>query len=329
MHVTIVALDDAVATTVSGPFDIFQQAGDRWNRIVNNTPEPYFDVEIVTNNGEPVECRGGFMLVPHQAMECIKKTDLIIVSGCSDLDRPEVTYADVIAWLRHHHHRGALIASICTGAFVLAETGLLKGKTATTHWGFAAKFKRKYPDINLCPQKTVVDADDILTSGGINAGLDLSLYLVEKVCGREIALQCAKTIVHDLGRRYQSPYTVFRFQKDHSDQKILTIQQWLENNHATKLDYSKIASEFGLTRRTLERRFKLATGETPLAYRQRARVEAAKTMLESSAKTIDEIAFAVGYEDTNAFRKIFIRHTNLRPSIYRSKFNPSMQNQGV
>lgn len=325
MHVTIIALDGAVATTVSGPFDIFQQAGIRWHRIFNTTPEPYFNVEIVSMDGEPVECRGGLMLIPHQAMQAIEKTELIMISGCGDLDSPGVSYADVITWLRRHHDRGALIASICTGAFVLAETGLLKGKTVTTHWGFVSQFMRKYPDIRVCPQRTVIDADDILTSGGVNAGLDLSLYLVEKICGREIALQCAKTIVHDLGRRHQSPYSVFRFQKDHSDQKILDIQEWLESNYATNLDYSKIASNFGLTRRTLERRFKLATGQTPLAYRQRVRVEAAKIMLENSEKTIDEIAYAVGYEDTNSFRKIFMRNTSLRPSIYRSKFNPSAQ----
>jgi transcriptional regulator GlxA family with amidase domain len=182
----------------------------------------------------------------------------------------------------------------------LAETGLLDGKTATTHWGFADQFRKRYPRIEL---KT-----------------DLSLYLVEKYCGQEVALQSSKSIVADIGRTTQAPYAIFEFQKDHQDQRILSVQQWIEDHFAQNFNYDQLAHTCAMSRRTFERRFKTATGDTPLIYQQRIRVEAAKRILENGDQSFDEITYAVGYEDSSSFRKLFLKQTGLRPSEYRKKF---------
>ncbi len=318
--VSILALDDVAATTITGPFDAFYQAGVRWNLIFGLTPSPCFDVEILSMSGKEIVCRGGFTIQPHGAMHQVENTDLIVVTAPADFEKQVDEAADPAAWLKRRHREGAKIAGVCTGAFLLAETGLLDGKAATTHWGFIERFRRRYPRIKTKPEKIITDEGDLFCSGGLTSGIDLSLYLVERYFGHEIAVQVSKTIVHDLGRDHQAPYSVFQLQKNHGDLKIASIQEWIEDHYAENFDYDALAAEHGVSRRTLERRFKAATGDTPMIYRQRLRVEAAKRLLENGDKTFDEISYHVGYEDSGFFRKIFSRHTELRPKEYRKLF---------
>jgi transcriptional regulator GlxA family with amidase domain len=203
---------------------------------------------------------------------------------------------------------------------VLAETGLLDGKTATTHWGFADQFQRRYPQIKLKPERLITDEGNLFCSGGYNGGIDLSLYLVEKYCGHEVALQSSKSVIADIGRTSQAPYAIFQFQKDHRDKQILVVQEWIENNFDQNFNYNQLARHHGMSRRTFERRFKAATGDTPLTYQQRIRVEAAKRLLEDGNRSFDEITYQVGYEDSSSFRKIFLKQTSLRPREYQKKF---------
>ena len=158
------------------------------------------------------------------------------------------------------------------------------------------------------------------SSAGVNAGLDLSLYLVEKFCGRQAAVQCAKTMILDMGREIQTPYDCFLFSRDHSDAAVIGVQKWLEQHHTQSIDYDRLAGKYGMSRRSLERRFKQATGATPLGYLQQLRVETAKHLLEEGSRTFNEITYLVGYEDISFFRKIFTRLTGLRPNEYRQRF---------
>jgi transcriptional regulator GlxA family with amidase domain len=258
--------------------------------------------------------------VPEGAIHDVDDTDLIVISSILDIDKTLKYEGAVIEWLKRHYRSGAHLASICTGAFVLAETGLLDGKTATTHWGSADEFRKRYPRINLKPERLVTDEGDLFCSGGMNAGADLALYLVEKYCGHEIALQSSRTMISDIGRTLQTPYSIFQFQKDHKDARILAIQKMMEEKFDREHPYEALASESGMSKRTFERRFKTATGDTPLVYLQRVRIEAAKGMLEEQGLSLDEIAYRVGYLDSNAFRKIFLRQTGLLPSDYRKRF---------
>jgi transcriptional regulator GlxA family with amidase domain len=317
--VTILALEQAMGTSVMGPMDIFCQAGLTWNFILGRTPAPLFEVNIVTLGGEPVTSFNGAEIRPHLAAEEVAATDLILVSSFASFDT--LACADRAGeWLRNHHSRGTVIGAICLGSFLLAATGLLDGKTATTHWGFVEHFRERFPRVLLRPDKLITDEGNLLCSGACHSYIDLSLHLIERFCGPDIALECSKAILHDRGRDTQKPYAVHRFRKDHNDQRILEIQFQLEENCGAHYDIELLAREHGMSRRSFERRFKTATGEPPLLYLQRLRVETAKQLLESNPQSFNEITCRVGYEDSSFFRKIFRKHTGLSPQDYRRKF---------
>lgn len=320
IRVTILAMYNTMASTVIGPMDVFYQTGVMWNYFQGRQPEPFFETKIVTPDGKPLKCLNGTRLMPDGSIHDLESTDLIVVSSILDIDRTMKYQGEVVDWLKHHYRKGAHIATICTAAFVLAETGLLDQKTATTHWGAADDFRKRYPLIDLKPERLITDEGDLYCSGGMNAGTDLALYLVEKYCGHEVALQSSKAMISDIGRTLQAPYTIFQFQKDHQDTQILSVQKLMEENFDQNYPYEQLARKFGMSRRTFERRFKAATGDTPLMYLQRVRVEAAKKMMETRNLSFDEIVYGVGYEDSSSFRKIFRRHTGLLPGEYQRRF---------
>ena len=318
--VTVLAMQNTMAATVTSPMDVFYQAGVMWNFFNGKAVTPYFDVSLVTVTGKPFRCLNGVRLVPDGSIHDVRKTDLIVVSSILDIDKVLKGQGEVIDWLKAMHRQGSHIATICSGVFVLAETGLLDGKTATTHWGFAEQFKKRYPQIELKLERLITDKGSLFCAGGYNAGIDLSLYLVEKYCGHEVAPQSSKSMISDIGRTTQAPYCMFQFRKDHSDDQILSIQEWIENNFDKNFDYESLAGKSRMSRRTMERRFKNATGETPLTYQQSIRVEVAKRLLENESRSFDEITYQVGYEDSSTFRKIFSKQTGLVPTEYRKKF---------
>jgi transcriptional regulator GlxA family with amidase domain len=320
MKVTILALHNTTGTSVMGPMDVFFHAGKLWNHIHGLLPDPYFDVKIAGIDGHPVKCLNNVMIQPHCAIEEVEQTDLIVVACIANFEKTIQYGAKALEWLRFHYERGAEIASVCTGSFFLAASGLLDGKTATTHWGFVEQFKRMFPKVHLKPERLITDEGDLYCSGALYSGVDLSLYLIEKYCGHAVAVQCAKTLVHDMNRESQAPYTVFRFQRKHKDEKIKIAQQWIEDNYSEEFDVDRLAKLCCMSRRTFERRFKNATGDTPLAYLQRMRVETAKRMLESSTLSFDEICYRLGYENSNFFREIFKKYACLLPSEYQRKF---------
>jgi len=318
--VTILGLYNSMATTIIGPMDILNQAGRLWNRVSRTPATPFFDVSIASADGQPIKATNRVLIQPHSSIADVDQTDLIVIGSATYIERIMENNPELVPWIRHHYEQGAHVASICTGVFLLAETGLLDGKAATLHWGFTEIFRKKYPKIQLKRDQMYLDQGRLYCSAGVNAGLDLSLYLVEKFCGRQTAVQCAKTMVLDLGREIQTPYDCFLFSRDHPDSKVLQIQKWIEQHHTQAIDYDHLAVNHGLSRRSLERRFKQATGVTPLGYLQHLRVETAKHLLEEGGRTFHEITFLVGYEDISFFRKVFVRHTGLRPKEYQQRF---------
>ncbi len=319
-RVTILAMFNTMASTVIAPMDVFYQAGVMWNYFHKQEPKPFFKTEIVTADGKPFRCLNGTRILPDHSMRDVTSTDLIVVSSILNIEKTIKYQAEVLDWLKDLYARGSHIATICTGAFVLAETGLLDWKTATTHWGAAEEFKRRYPRVHLKPEQLITDEGDLFCSGGMNAGTDLSLYLVEKYCGHEVALQSSKAMISDIGRTLQAPYSIFDFQRDHKDRQVLAVQEFLEKNCQGEFPYEELAGRFGMSRRTFERRFKAATGDTALVYLQRVRVEKAKHLLETERLSFDEITYRVGYEDSSTFRKVFLKYTGLRPKQYQRRF---------
>jgi transcriptional regulator GlxA family with amidase domain len=319
--ISIIALHNTIATTVFGPMDVFFQAGQLWN-FINGLPlTPFFKVEIVSADGRPVKCLNNVRIEPHQSIDTAETADLIIVPSVTDITRTIEHGRSILDWLKRQYANGAHIASVCTGAFLLAETGLLDGKTATTHWGFVHLFRQMYPKVNLKPERLITDEGTLFCAGALSSGIDLAIYLVEKYCSHETAVQCSKALIHDMGRSSQAPYSVFQFQKNHSDQTIKSTQLFIEQHHTCEIDLDALAKDHGMSRRTFERRFKKGTGDTPLAYLQRTRVEAAKRLLENSNANFDEICYQLGYENSCHFRDIFKRHTGLLPMAYQRHFH--------
>jgi transcriptional regulator GlxA family with amidase domain len=318
-RVSILALDSAVISSVMGTMDIFCQVGVTYNLVTGIAPEPRFDVEIVSLDGLPVVGFNQTRIHPHRSAEDVEETDLIVIGSFMDFETLSTCRAG-IPWLRHHFERGATLASICSGAFFLAETGLLDGKRAATHWGLADEFRRRYPRVRLDPELVVADEGRLLTSGACTSYIDLAVYLIERYCGSAVALQASKAMLHDFSRASQTPYCVYLPKRDHGDDQILSIQACMEKDFAQDFNLDLVARNNGMSRRTFERRFKSATGDTPLVYLQRIRVEAAKQLLESGRRTCDEVAYRVGYEDSGFFRRLFVKYTGLRPSDYQTKF---------
>ena len=318
--VTILGLNGTTSTMITGPIDIFIMAGVLWNNIIGKPENPYFDVEIVSTDGNEIECLGNIQLKPHRAIKDVESTDLILISSIIDLEKSLNLHSNAIPWLIKHYKKGAHIAGMCTGSLFLAATGLLDGKVATTHWGYVELFKKKFPDVILRPEKLITEDSNLLCSGASNACFDLSLYLVEKYCGHDVAINLAKSFLQDMGRSIQTPYSIFKFQKNHNDELIKNIQVWIEENYSKKIKIIDLAEKFGIGLRTFERRFKASTGDTPLVYIHRIRVQAAKKLLETNNKSFDEIAYKIGYENSGFFREIFKKYVGLCPGVYRRKW---------
>lgn len=322
-HVTILLLEKSFMSTVVGPMEIFQQAGVAWNYMTEQPINPQFKVTIASLDGKPVTGAGGLTIMPKCSIDEIKKTDLILVSSVGvDMGNILSRHAMAIPWLKQWHARGVTIASICSGAYVLAEAGLLDGKEATTHWGYAEQFQAKYPKVKLRPEKLVTDEGNVLCCGGVNAALDLSLYLVEKYCGHEIAMQTAKSLLIETARSSQAGFATLAFNKRHADKVIIDAQNWIEKNYVQDFSFDALAEQMNMSSRNFMRRFKVATEDTPLSYLQRVRIDAAKAALEQGGKSIEMVSNEVGYADVAFFRTLFRRHVGINPKIYKEKFAP-------
>lgn len=219
------------------------------------------------------------------------------------------------------HESGAEIASLCTGAFFLAFTGLLRDKECSTHWKAEHRFLQMFPDVKLKVDKIITDNNGIYSAGGATSSLNLALYLLEKHYKREVALHCAKILQIDIERGSQAQFILFEGQKNHGDEDVKKIEAFIEKNLEEKITVDKLAGKFSIAKRSLIRRFKKATNNAPIEYIQRIKVEAAKRRLESGHKTVNEIMYSVGYNDAKAFRDIFKKIAGLTPIEYRSRYN--------
>ncbi len=319
--VTIVLLDDTFSSTAIGPMEVFRHAGSLWNILTGTPPAARFRVTTVSANGRPVRCDGAIQIKPTAAIHDIRETDLIFVptTGLSVDDAVERN-APVVPWLRRWHKRGVSIASVCSGVGLVAASGLLDGRRATTHWGLAERFRQKYPRVKWMPELMVTEDRGFYCGGGVNASLDLSLYLVERFCGHEVALQTAKALLIETPRAWQAGFAIVPLKTDHTDDAISSAQDWLHRNFHQNFPLEAPARRVGMSLRNFVRRFKQATGDSPLIYLQKLRIAAAKRLLESDHRTMQEISGAVGYQDVAFFRQIFQRHTGVSPSAYRERF---------
>src|SRR5689334_2311669 len=322
LDVTVVLFDDGYASTALMPIEVFHSAGDLWRELNGEHPEPRFRVTTVSIDGRPVRAPyAGLMMSPQCGIADVQKSDIVVVptSGLH-IDDKLVANSALIPWLKKHHQDGAYLAGVCMGAMYLAETGLLDGRRATTHWALSAEFQRRYPKVEWCSDLFVTEDSRLLCSGGVTAAADVGLYLVEKLCGHEIAVQTAKSLLLSMPRTHQSGYAVLPLSPAHDDDRIRAVESELKERFCEPLSNEYLAGRAGMSERTFLRRFKAATGRVPAAYLQAVRIETAKAMLERDSTPVQSIASAVGYLDVSFFRMVFKRLTGMTPAEYRARF---------
>lgn len=327
MKVLVLATEHCMVSAIYGVLDVFSTANYCINRRYGAGVIENFDCQIVTINNKSVKAYNGIEINPTQVLDLQEKADVVVLSSSVevviDCCGEDINIADrecIKQWLVYQKEQGTLITSFCTGAFLLASSGLLAGNIATTHWRSADLFRRIFPHIRLDCDQLIVDNGDIICSGGSMSYIDLSLHIIDRVIGKDIVSDCAKLLVFDPVRQKQSPYVSFKAQKKHEDKAILAAQDWLEQHYKSNISMNELADKVGLGTRTFKRRFKLATNENPINYLQRIRVEQVKTKLEKTTEAINQIIWSVGYEDISSFRQLFKRFTGLTPKDYRQKF---------
>ncbi len=323
LDVTVVLLDEGLSSTAVVPVEIFHAAGALWNALHDRPTQPAFRVRTVTLDGKSVRSSYGLAITPDAALEDIDRSDIVVVSTSGlDMDARIVENSALLPWLRHHYDQGAYVAGVCMATAYLAEAGLLDGRMATTHWAMGARFAARYPKVNWRPDLFVTEDSRVLCSGGVYAAMDVSLYLVEKLCGHEVAVQCAKALLLPMPRIHQSGYAMLPISQPHADERIHTAEVFLQENFRDDVSTQTLADRCGLGARTFVRHFKAATGRLPAAYLQALRIEAAKSMLERDTKPIQSISTDVGYDDVAFFRSLFKRSTGMTPAEYRAQFAP-------
>jgi transcriptional regulator GlxA family with amidase domain len=319
-HISIlIPLGNTSLVNIEGTHQIFSEVNSLLEELGE---EKLFDIHLVGVSKETRQTTGLFTVNPDLLLEDLDKTDLIIIPALfGDQKKAAERNKEFISWIIDQYKNGAEIATFCIGAFFLASTGLLDGKTCTTHWHFANEFRNMFPEANLVDDKIMTEDAGIYTSGGAYSYLNLLLYLIDKYAGREIAVLISKSFMIDIDRNSQSPFIIFKGQKEHEDEQIKKAQEFIESNYQEKITVEQLASTLALSRRNLERRFKKATANTVVEYIQRVKIEAAKICLETSRENISEVMYKVGYNDTKAFRTTFKKITGLSPIQYRNKYN--------
>jgi len=306
-------------SSIVGAYKIFTRANVYWKETGRRE---LFKI-VLAGISEKVEFYDGLFTVnPQTHISAISKTNLIIIPSLNhNYEKALKGNGLLVDWLEQQYKQGAEIASICTGAFLLASSGLLDGKSCSTHWAAADNFKTMLPKVNLQTDKLITDENGIYTNGGAYSFLNLMIYLVEKYYDRQTAIFCSKVFQIEMDRNSQSAFIIFKGQKLHGDEMVQQAQAYIEGKLDEKISIEHLSSRFAVGRRNFDRRFIKATGNTPIEYLQRVKIEAAKKAFETSGKTINEVMYEVGYSDVKAFREVFRKITGMSPLEYRGKYN--------
>ncbi|MBC7888406.1 MAG: helix-turn-helix domain-containing protein [Ferruginibacter sp.] len=324
-HISILVPKGAILGSLEGSRQLLSQVNEFFK--AKGAP-PIFKVQLVGLTRETLLSGGLFTVNTERVIEEVLKTDLIIIPAVDgDITKAMENNRAFIPWIIKQYKNGAEVASLCLGAFILASTGLLKGRQCATHWMATNDFRTMFPDVNLVTEKIITDEQGIYSSGGAFSYLNLILYLIEKYAGRDMAILSAKVFAIEIQRDSQLSFTIFQGQKEHEDEPVKKAQQFIENNFPDKITVDQLASMLALGRRNLERRFKKATANTVVEYIQRVKIEAAKNSLESYRENVNEVMYKVGYTDPKAFRNTFKKITGLSPIEYRNKFNRATRAQ--
>jgi len=318
-HISIIIPEGAILGSLEGSRQLLTQVNGFFK---SKGAEAIFNVELVGLNTNTEVAGGKYTVNADKKIGDIESTDLIIIPAIDgDIKQAIENNKAFIPWIIEQHRRGAEVASLCLGAFLLASTGLLNGKKCATHWMAENDFKKMFPEVELVTQKIITDEKGFYSSGGAFSYLNLILYLIEKFAGRDMSILSAKVFAIEMERTNQLSFTIFQGQKEHEDEPVKKAQDFIENNFQEKITIDQLASMLAIGRRNLERRFKKATDNTVVEYIQRVKIEAAKSNLEKARDNVNEVMYNVGYSDPKAFRNTFKKITGLSPQEYRNKYN--------
>jgi len=319
-HLTIIVPDgENNLSSIVGTYKIFTRANNYWKETGR---KELFKIELAGLSRQVEFYEGLFTVKPHTHISAIAKTNLIVIPSLNHNYQKAVKGNQLlIDWIEKQYKHGAEVASICTGTFLLASSGLLDGRTCSTNWAVADNFRTMFPNVDLQTDKLITDENGIYTCGGAYSFLNLIIYLVEKYFDRQTAIFCSKVFQIELDRQSQSPFIIFKGQKSHGDEMVKKAQDYIEGHLDEKISVEHLSTRFAVGRRNFDRRFIKATGNTPVEYSQRVKIESAKKALETSRKNINEVMYDVGYSDVKAFREVFRKITGMSPLEYRSRYN--------
>lgn len=321
-HLTIIIpyqqSDLSTIACVSGALEIFTRA-NKFSK--QNGRKELFTIELAGVSKKEEVYDGVFTVKPKCNISAIAKTNLIIIPSLVRNNKKTKENQLLKDWIIKQYKEGAEVASMCNGAFLLAATGLLDGKNCSTHWAYADVFRTMFPQVNLQADQLITDENGIYTNGGAYSFLNLMIYLVEKYYDRQTAIFCSKIFQIEMDRNSQSAFTIFTGQKLHGDEMVQQAQAYMESKIDEKISVEHLSSRLSVGRRNFDRRFIKATGNTPVEYAQRVKIESAKKAFETTRKTINEVMYEVGYSDVKAFREVFRKITGMSPLEYRGKYN--------
>jgi transcriptional regulator GlxA family with amidase domain len=328
VHVSIPVFPECDPSIVYGVFDTLWAAGRVWDNIKGGSREgAMFEPRLIGAEAGPLKLITGVSILPQDTIDQVDKTDVVFVPNVmlSPSRGPDRLDRRLIDWIKRMHLQGAHLYGACGGSLVIAETGLLDGGEATTHWAYAPLFRSHFPNVTLHVDRILVQSGpghSLVCSGGASSWQDLALLLVSKRGGTEEAIRMSKLFLYQWHREGQLPYASLIENVDHGDAVIVTCQQWVAQNYRRADTVTEMVQQSGLPKRTFDRRFRAATGYSPLAYVQALRIEEAKQMLEKGSDPVDSVGRNVGYEDAASFRRLFRRITGMAPGDYRRKFQP-------
>jgi transcriptional regulator GlxA family with amidase domain len=328
LETTIVAVPETAGSALYGMLDVLNVTGNVWQALTRTEPmRPPFRVQVVSVGRERFCCGNGIPVEPGAAIDEVDRADIVILPELwlGPDEHLKGRYPALIEWIRARYEAGACVYSACSGALMLAETGLLDGRDATSHWGYQDLFKHQYPQVRFRPEPNLCFADQsgrIVTAGGTTSWHDLALHIISRHVSPGEAMRIAKVYLlkwHDEG---QLPYGPLVRQQPHSDAAVRGCERWLGEHFRESGAVARAVGHARIPERTLKRRFKHATGLALIDYLQNLRIEEAKRLLESSDQSVDEIGFEIGYEDSSFFRRLFKRRTGIAPAQYRRVFQP-------
>tara|TARA_R110002012_G_scaffold35094_2_gene100657 strand:- start:1463 stop:2431 length:969 start_codon:yes stop_codon:yes gene_type:complete len=316
-HVTLFASENAMGLSLGLTHDVLAFASALQQRLLGQP----IKISLVTVDGKPTSTFSGLAITPDCALDEVQDTDLIILHSIwGEVDTLLSKQAALYPRLRTWHEQGKPIMAAATGAYFLAEAGLLDDRISTTHWHKQADFVKRYPKVDVRPERFITATGELYCSAGMNAGLEILVYLISKLSSSLVGEAVEHAFLVDFRSGYAGEFTSISHQTYHQDDEILSIQQWLEMHFMSSITIEALASKVNMSPRTFKRRFKDATGETPLGYIQQLRIEQGKEHLKHSDKSIEEISWAVGYQDAGHFNRLFKRKYRKNASAWRQQY---------